>query len=114
MDSLDQEVLDRLGRDMGGSEAVSRIITMYLGKLPAEVAGLHDLQASGDLPGLGESAHRMKSSTAMLGATLLAGILAEIEATARAGEGEAVTRWLTEFDLEVPRVERDMRSLISP
>lgn len=111
MDSLDQEVLDRIGRDMGGPDAVTRIIRMYLGKLPKESAGLHDLAASGDLDGLGENAHRMKSSTAMLGATRLAGILAEIEAAAKAGNGDAAAGWLAEFDQELPRVERDMRSL---
>ena len=111
MDSLDQEVLDRLGRDMGGPDAVGRIITMYLGKLPKETALLHELAAAADLQGLGENAHRMKSSTAMLGATRLAGLLAELEASAKAGDAETSARWLAEYDLEVPRVERDMRSL---
>jgi HPt (histidine-containing phosphotransfer) domain-containing protein len=114
MDSLDQDVLDRLGRDMGGDAAVARIISMYLGKLAAESSGLHQHADSGDLTALAEDSHRLKSSTAMLGATRLAGILAEIEAASGAGDAGSAARWLAEFDAESSRVERDMRSLESP
>ena len=110
MDSLDQEALDRLGRDMGGEEAVARIITMYVGKLPGESESLHAHAESGDLEALRENAHRLKSSTAMLGATRLAGLLAEIEASAKAGDLEAATGWLREFDQEKVRVEHDMKA----
>jgi len=112
MDSLDQDVLDRLGRDMGGEAAVSRILTMYVGKLPGEISGLHSHADSGDLGALTENAHRMKSSTAMLGATRFAGLLAELEAAAKAGDGEAAAGWLREIDAEAPRVEEAMRSRI--
>lgn len=110
MDSLDQEVLDRLGRDMGGEAAVPRILTMYLTKLPTEMAGLHERAGSGDLSGLAGEAHRIKSSTAMLGATRLAGLLAELEQAAEAGDAEGISAWLKEIDLEAPRVEAAMRA----
>ena len=111
MESLDRNVLDQLGENMGGDGAVTRIVSMYLGKLPAEAAALHEAADSGDLGKLAEDAHRLKSSTAMLGATELGRILAGIEAAAKAGETVAVSNLLAEFDLEREDVERDMRSL---
>ena len=109
MDSLDQDVLDRLGRDMGGEAAVTRILSMYVGKLPGEISGLNAHADSGDLGALTENAHRMKSSTAMLGATRLAGLLAELEASAKAGDADAAAGWLREIEGEAPRVEEAMR-----
>ena len=113
MDSLDQEVLDRLGRDMGGDAAVSRILTMYAAKLPGELETLRDRATQGDLPDLGENAHRMKSSTAMLGATRLAGLLAELEQAAKAGDAAAAEGWLREIEAEAPRVEAEIRARIA-
>jgi len=110
MDSLDQEVLDRLGRDMGGEAAVTRILSMYITKLPAEMAGLHERADSGDLAGLAEEAHRIKSSTAMLGATRLAGLLAELEGAAKGDDSEAAAGWIREIDAEAPKVEAEMRA----
>ncbi len=110
MDSLDQEVLDRLGRDMGGDSGVSRILKMYAGKLPGELSGLSAALASGDLTALGENAHRLKSSTAMLGATRLAGLLAELEAAGKAGDREAAAEWLAQIEAEAPRVEAEMKA----
>lgn len=112
MDSLDQEVLDRLGRDMGGDAAVTRILTMYVGKLPDELAALRELAGANDLAGLGGNAHRMKSSTAMLGATRLAGLLAELEGAAKAGDDDAAAGWLREIESEAPRVEEAMRARV--
>ncbi len=113
MDALDQDVLDRLCSDMGGDAAVLSIISMYLGKLPSESSGLHQSAESGDLKALAENAHRLKSSTAMLGAIRLAGILAEVEQASKAEDTEAAERWLAEFDAEKPRVEREMGLLES-
>lgn len=111
MESVDQTVLDQLGENMGGSGAVTRIVSMYLGKLPAEADGLHQSLDSGDLEKLGEDAHRLKSSTAMLGATGLAAILAGIEAAAKAGESDTAANLLAEFDSERVKVERDLGSV---
>lgn len=113
MKSLDQQVLGGLDRDMGGPEAVARIMTMYLGKLPKESLRLHELAGSGDMAGLSEQSHRMKSSTAMLGAIRLAEILAELEAAAKAGDAESVTACLSEYDLETSRVEREMKQFVA-
>ena len=98
---------------MGGPGAVVRVIAMYLGKLPAESALLHQSADAGDLGALGEDAHRLKSSTAMLGATGLAGLLAELEAAAKAEDATSVSRLLSAFDAEKSRVESEMRSLES-
>lgn len=112
MESLDKDVIDRLGRDMGGSGGISRIISMYLGKLAGEVATLHELEEAGDLAGLGDAAHRLKSSTAMLGASRLAEILAGLEAAAKSGHGTGASQRLAEFDGEVVGVSAEMRKLV--
>ena len=111
MESIDQSVLDQLGENMGGEGAVARIVAMYLGKLPGEADGLHRSANSPDLEKLGEDAHRLKSSTAMLGATGLAVILAELEAAAKTGDTGAVAGLLGRFDDEKAKVERDLSSV---
>ncbi len=108
MESVDQSVLDQLGENMGGEGAVARIVSMYLGKLPAEADGLHRSAESSDMESLGEDAHRLKSSTAMLGAMGLAAILAELEAAGKAGDAGAVAGLLDRFDDEKAKVEHDL------
>ena len=110
MDGLDQEVLDGLHRTLGNDDAFARIISMYLRKLPAEISELHRLAGSGDLEQLVEQAHRLKSSTAMVGATRLAGLLAKVEGSAREGDLTAVSRWTNESDLESTRVEGSLKA----
>ncbi|MDQ2700132.1 MAG: Hpt domain-containing protein [Actinomycetota bacterium] len=110
MDSLDQEVLDRLARDMGGESAVTRIIAMYLGKLPGEREQLRSSLDTGDLARLADDAHRIKSSTAMLGATRLAGLMAELETAAKSGDAEASAQWMKQIEDEIPRVETAMKA----
>lgn len=110
MESIDQSVLDQLGENMGGEGAVARIVAMYMGKLPGEADGLHRSADSSDLEKLAGDAHRLKSSTAMLGATGLAAILAELEAAGKAGDAGAVAALLGRFDDEKEKVERDLRS----
>jgi len=112
MDSLEQDILSRLSRDMGGDVAVGSVISMYLEKLPAESSGLHDYAESGDLASLGENAHRLKSSTAMLGASHLADILAAVETAAKADDADSAVRRLGEFDTERKKVERDLFYLL--
>lgn len=95
---------------MGGDEGVSRILKMYVGKLPGELSGLSEALASGDLEALGENAHRLKSSTAMLGATRLAGLLAELEAAGKAADQGEARKWLAEVEAEAPKVEAEMKA----
>lgn len=111
MESLDRRVLDELGENMGGEGAVARIVAMYLGKLPAEATGLHESVDAGDLGKLAEDAHRLKSSTAMLGATRLAEILAGIEAAGKAKDPDSAGRLLADFDAERVNVEREMQAV---
>jgi len=96
---------------MGGEGAVARIVSMYLGKLPAEAAALHQSADAADMGMLAADAHRLKSSTAMLGATGLAGILAGIEAAAKADDPDTVANLMAEFDSQRVDVEREMRAL---
>lgn len=84
--SLDQVKLDQLEDDLGSRDALLRIGQLYLGRLDGE---LEEIQASlqeGDGEAIAQQAHRLKSSTAMLGATTLAELLGELEAAGSAGD----------------------------
>lgn len=106
--SIDQATIDKLATDMGGPEAVGRITSMYAGKLPAEVALLTEAVADGDLGKVRENAHRLKSSTAMLGAVRLAGLFASLEQAGKRDDLEESSRLLVEVAAEAELVREEL------
>lgn len=109
--SIDQATLDQLAADMGGREAVARISAMYAGKLPGEIAVLSDAVADGDLGRVKENAHRMKSSTAMLGAVRLAGLFASLEQAGKREDLEDSSRLLVEVASEAEAVREELGAI---
>jgi HPt (histidine-containing phosphotransfer) domain-containing protein len=109
MPTLDQSVLDGLEKDMGGEVAAAGIVAMFLERLPAELDGLRDLQVTGDLDQLGKAGHRMKSSSAMLGATGLSALMARLEMAGKEGDAAAVGALLPEIDTEAAAVSEAMK-----
>ncbi|GAA0487811.1 hypothetical protein Ade02nite_12020 [Paractinoplanes deccanensis] len=89
--SREDEVRDRL-RDIGGDDPgpaeralMSRLIRSFLAKTPGGVDRLGELLRGGDPAQVRDHAHTMKGSAANIGAGTLAGILAEVEDSAREG-----------------------------
>lgn len=76
--SFDAAALDRL-LDLGGSSLVLKMIEAYLGSSPQRVEMAGESMATGDLKGIEQAAHSLKSSSANFGATTFVELVAEIE-----------------------------------
>lgn len=110
-DSIEKETLDSLAEQMGGEEALGRIIAMYTHKLPDEMSGLRDAFESGDLESVQSSAHRLKSSSGQLGAKRLSVMLAGLETVSREGDGEAAARILDQVVVEAEAARLELLAL---
>lgn len=109
--SIDRSKLDSLAAQMGGTESLSRILGLYGEKLPREVEELLSAHRADDLAALQAQAHRLKSSSAQLGATRLGVLLAGLEQSARDGDAEAGGRILAEVASEAASVGREIEEL---
>lgn len=109
-DSIETRSLEELASQMGGREALGKIIQMYTGKLPDEIESLRQSLADGDLDGVESTAHRLKSSSGQLGAQNLAVMLAGLELSGRDGDAYAAGRILAEVSVEAERVDRELKA----
>ena len=98
--AIDHAMLDSIRDAMpaDGDGLVVRVISRYLEQTPGLIVRMGDAAASGDLVGLGRIAHSLKSSSATLGATALAGRCRRIEGAVRDGHSLA-------WSLEVSQVQ---------
>lgn len=76
--SFDDTALDRL-LDLGGPPLVLKMIDAYLGSSPQRVEMAGESMTAGDLKGVEQAAHSLKSSSANFGATTFVDLVAEIE-----------------------------------
>ena len=83
---IDRAALAALQEDLGGATALARIVQLFLEQLEPQTEQILRGAASGEYEQIARIAHRMKSSSATLGATTLAAVLGQIEAAASAGE----------------------------
>lgn len=84
--ALDADTLARLKRDLdpeGRHDIVRRILRTYEASLLSMTQRLEEIRASGDLEALRQVAHKMKSSSASVGALPLAALCADVERTVR-------------------------------
>ncbi len=78
--------------DVGGAGALSRIIRLFLEQLDPQAVEIRTAVQASDHASAARIAHRMKSSSATLGASALAEVLAEIEAAANDGDGATLEK----------------------
>jgi HPt (histidine-containing phosphotransfer) domain-containing protein len=84
---LDQSVLDELRESVGGDdEFVADLIKTYVHESGDHFDAMQSAAAAGDADAIVRPAHTLKSSSAALGATLLAAVAREIETAGRTGE----------------------------
>jgi len=98
---IDRPALDSLREDLGGAAALLRIVRLFLEQLDPQAEQVERDARSGDLEMLARNAHRMKSSAATLGASELAELLSQLEATAADGDAAACGRLATSFSAAV-------------
>jgi PAS domain S-box-containing protein len=79
---IDRGALAALQEDVGGAAALSRIIRLFLEQLDPQADEIRTAASAREHQAVARTAHRMKSSSATLGATTLAEVLELIEAAA--------------------------------
>jgi CheY-like chemotaxis protein/HPt (histidine-containing phosphotransfer) domain-containing protein len=101
--AIDRAALAALQEDLGGAAALARIVQLFLEQLDPQSEEIARAAASGDYEQLGRIAHRMKSSSATLGATTLAAVLGKIEAAASDRDIGACEQLCVTFAVIAPR-----------
>lgn len=80
--SLDVSVLDTLANDLGDLDLVHETVRTYLHELPIRLDIMDAALQAGDQARLKETAHSLKSASAMLGAIHMAQLCGQVERAA--------------------------------
>jgi len=99
---LDRQVLEQLSkvRTNGKPELLARVINLYLAESPKLVQKLKQAAGASDARAIARSAHSLKSSSANVGAKVLSGYCADIEASARRADTEEARKILAKIETE--------------
>jgi HPt (histidine-containing phosphotransfer) domain-containing protein len=89
----------------GAAQLVKRVLATYQASLAKLVDQLRVARAEGAWDQVSRVAHTLKSSSASIGALVLAGLCADIERLLRAGDSASVIPLLDRFHAEVQRVD---------
>jgi signal transduction histidine kinase/CheY-like chemotaxis protein/HPt (histidine-containing phosphotransfer) domain-containing protein len=110
IDPATLEGIRSLGNDDKG-EFLSRIIALYLQDTPSLLADLDEAASQPHAGRLREAAHRLKSSSASVGAKRLSRLCQELELRARSGELHEAGRQAAEIRAEYGRVHHALSGL---
>jgi HPt (histidine-containing phosphotransfer) domain-containing protein len=112
--AIDCGALDRLRQlDPGGRRGfLQHVLQTYERSLAKHLAVLAAAADSGDIARAGESAHTLKSSSASIGALVLADRCAEVERLARAGDAAALGAPLQALRAEAGRVGEAVQAIL--
>ena len=89
----------------GAEEVLAQVIDAYLEDAPKLLQAIADAIAQKDAHTLHRSAHTLKSSSTMLGATHLGNLCKELEAIGRAGTIQEREPKLSQIEAEYERVK---------
>ncbi|MHB8384742.1 MAG: Hpt domain-containing protein [Candidatus Binataceae bacterium] len=108
-DGLDHEVIADL-KDVGadpGDDVIPVLLGMFFQELPKRITAIRVLAHAPDFSELARAAHRMKGSSALIGARRLAGICGALESIGdRIAAPEAMDDLLAALEVEATRVRR--------
>ncbi len=93
---IDQGILGQLLYDVGEENAAA-ILDAFVQELRVQTGILQTAADNRDLDAIGRAAHRLKSSTASIGAMQLSRVVTLIEQAAREGQGDIVESMMDEF-----------------
>lgn len=106
-DGLDHEIIDDL-KDISADptdDVIPVLLGMFFQELPARITAIRTLARAPDLSELARAAHRMKGSSALIGASRLAGICGALESIGdRVAAPEAMEDLLSALEVEAQRV----------
>jgi PAS domain S-box-containing protein len=99
--AVDREALASLQEDLGGPEALLRIVRLFLEQLDPQATQIEAAAKGGEHETLARSAHRMRSSAATLGAMAMADTLTALETAAHEGDAAACDQLAATFATDV-------------
>ena len=104
-DTIDPAVMDAF-REAGAPEFTRRLIDQFIAEAGARVQTLRDAAGRDDGPALKATAHNLKGSSMIMGATKLAALCAQIEDHEGGHAGEVgIPTLMTQVDQELVRVQ---------
>jgi two-component system sensor histidine kinase/response regulator len=109
---VDRAALDSLQDDLGGPDALLRIVRLFLEQLDPQAEQIEAAAKGGEHETLARNAHRMRSSAATLGATALADILTALEAAALDGDAAACDQLASTFAAQVASSRAAFEALV--
>ncbi|MDP2773380.1 MAG: response regulator [Nocardioides sp.] len=112
--AVDAATLDELTRHLGPGAADFRdaLVSAWRRESRTLLDRLDDAATAGDRDGVGAATHSLKSSSASLGAHVLAALCGSIEAAVRAGEPLDLVAVASQVHLEVARADDSFESLV--
>ncbi len=110
---VDREALASLQEDLGGADALLRIVRLFLEQLDPQASQIEAAAKGGEHEALARVAHRMRSSAATLGATALADTLTALEAAAVEGDAGACDQLAATFAADVVTTRTTFESVLA-
>ena len=83
---------------LGGISFVTKMVDLFISYCGERVAAVRAAQKGGDLSGVTDSAHPIKSSAGNIGAVQVQEIAAKIEMAAKEGNSMPLEGWVTELE----------------
>ena len=112
---IDERVLDNYRRiqQPGKPDIIKRLVDIYLKSSPDILREISEAGVEGDMEKLWRSAHSLKSSSANLGATTLAGLCETVEEMGRSKREVNLPEMIKKIETEYARVSKELRRIIS-
>jgi len=103
--------LEHAQRECGNPAFIAQLIGLFQANAPVRLARIRVAVAARDGGTLGHTAHTLKSNSAMLGATKLAAICAQLEAYGDAAACDDAAALLDDAETELARVLQALAQL---
>lgn len=94
---IDMAAIDSI-RDIGGEELLGKLIELFDDYVAGRIAAARTSLACGDLTGVQDAVHPVKSSAANLGAQQVRELARQIEQLARTGNGAPIPSLLARLE----------------
>ena len=113
---IDESILDsyRVLQEDGEPDVVTEFIDVFLEDLPTRIERIQNAVASKAPAEIKSAAHALKGSSASVGAILVSGLCAQLEAIGRAGSAEGTVDLLRVIEPEIARAREELQKLRKP
>src|SRR5579859_2543711 len=110
---VDMAALGALQEDLGGPDALARIVRLFLEQLDPQAEQIDETARNNEHEGLARAAHRMRSSAATLGASLLADTLGALETAAHDGDSAVCNELAAVFAKQVATTRATLEGVLA-